>query len=148
MKRASIAVAVLVALTLTGCAGTGGGTSDGSTERVNTASEEATTAPETSEPLVAETPGATDAGSDADEGFLKYVHDELPPNTTIGDASDEQLIAAGHEACEQVESGVAWEDIRLVEGEEPTPTGYYMDTSAILNGALYNYCPDLIPAVD
>lgn len=139
MKRTTIAaVAAVLLLALTGCAETAGNASD---ERVAPAAAEST------EPLAAETP--TDVPVDeADAAFLQYVEDELPPTTSIADAADEQLIAAGHEACEQAEAGVAWEDIRLVEGEEPTPTGDYLDSSAILNGALYNYCPELIPAVD
>ena len=96
-------------------------------------------------PLVAETPTAPD---DADAAFLAYVRAELAPETSIGDASDEALIAAGHTGCEQAAAGVPWEEIRLVEGEQPTWAGYYMDTSAILNGALYNYCPELIPDVE
>lgn len=139
MKRTSIAaLTAVLLLTLTGCAETAGNASE---ERVAPAAVEST------EPLAAAEPTA-EPTEDADAAFLQYVVAELPPATSIADASDEQLIAAGHEACEQANAGVAWEEIRLVEGEQPTPNGDYLDSSAILNGALYNYCPELIPAVD
>lgn len=137
MKRASIAVAALAALLLTGCAGT---------------VEEPAAEPrgfvqsvpsETPQPLVAETPTADP--DEADEKFLKYVHDELMPDTGIANASDEQLITAGHRACEIIREGTTpLEDIRLVKGERPAVSGYYSDTSAILSGAQYHYCPETI----
>ncbi|WP_067198939.1 DUF732 domain-containing protein [Microbacterium sp. XT11] len=145
VTAATVVLAALVSITLTGCAS---GTGNAADERTASAAAETDAPAETPEPLVAETPAPTsDSASEADAAFLQYVRDELPPTTTIGNATDAQLIAAGHQACEQVLSGVAWEDIRLVEGEEPSSTGYYLDTSAILNGALYNYCPELIPDV-
>lgn len=101
---------------------------------------------ETPEPLTAETPESDPSA--VDEAFLEYVRSEVLPTTQIADATDEQLIAAGHEGCQQIRDGVPLEDIRLVEGEEPTSAGYYMDTSAIFNGALYNYCPELIQKMD
>ena len=138
-----ITATLTIALTLTSCAGLPAPASTG-----NSVSSESRSEPSTPEP----TPGALTAepsepatAEDADAAFLAYVRAELPPKTSIGDAPDEQLIAAGQEACAQVTEGVAWEDIRLVEGEQPSGTGYYLDTSAILNGALYNYCPELIP---
>lgn len=147
MKTRLAALTLVALLALTGCSAAG---ADSSNEDVQRGSSTAAT--ETPEPLVAETPDADEPGEDvtteADQEFLEYVQSELPPATSIGDASDAQLIVAGHEACAQAEAGVAWEDIRLVEGEQPSSGGYYLDSSAILNGALYNYCPDLIPAID
>lgn len=101
---------------------------------------------ENPEPLVAET--SSPEASEADTRFLEYVRSELLPTTQIADATDEQLIAAGHEGCEQVKAGVPLEDIRLVEGEAPTAAGYYMDTSAIFSGAQMAYCPETIQKMD
>lgn len=100
-------------------------------------------ADETAGPLVAESPSPT-ASSDADTAFLAYVRADLLPTSGITNARDIDLIAAGHLACEQIRSGVKLEDLRLVEGEQPAPSGSYYDTSAIFNGALVNYCPELM----
>ncbi|MEW2011413.1 DUF732 domain-containing protein [Microbacterium sp. NPDC078814] len=75
--------------------------------------------------------------------FLAYVRDNLLPETQIPNATDEQLIAAGHEACEQLESGVAAEDVRVVDGEKPhETTGYFYDSIAIRSGAVRSFCPE------
>lgn len=126
-------------MTLSAC---GDDAPSSSGENTSTQSRTQSAESETPAPLTAETPSAE--VSDADAGFLDYVRSELLPTTQIADASDEQLIAAGHEGCEQIRAGVPLEEIRLVEGEVPTSAGYYMDSSAIFNGALYNYCPELI----
>ncbi len=98
------------------------------------------------EPLVAETP-ETLVGDEADAAFVAWVRDDLPIKTGIPNATDEQLIAAGHEACEQLLAGVDSETIRLVEGEEPVG-GYYMDTSSILTGGQLFYCPETIETIE
>lgn len=98
------------------------------------------------EPLTAETPVALD-GDAADAKFLEIVRGELLPDTQIGNATDAQLIAAGHDACQQATDRVPWEDIRVVKDEKPATSGYYMDTSAILFGAQQIYCPETIEDV-
>lgn len=128
-----LAVAVVL---LTGCAATA---SPSETPEV----VEATETPDMSaQRLVAESP-EPDA-NDPDAVFLTYVREELPPSSGITDATDESLIAAGHDACDQIRAGVALEDLRLVEGEQPDQGGYYLDTSAIFNGAITAYCPDAV----
>ena len=142
MKRTTIAaVSAALLLALTGCAGNPSGADESDSDATPTSVESAA-------PLTAESSTPSAEPDAADAGFLQYIDEELPPATSIANATDEQLIAAGHDACEQAAAGVAWEDIRLVDGEEPTANGDYLDSSAILNGALYNYCPELIPAVD
>lgn len=141
VTAATLAVTAILLLGLAGCAAPDG----------SPAAE--TTAPETSEPaapttspdpLAAETPDASSTGADSDEGFLDYVRDNLLPETQIPNATDEQLIAAGHEACKQLESGVALEDVRVVEGEAAhETTGYFYDSIAIRDGAIRSYCPDM-----
>jgi len=138
VKKVTAALAVLLALTLTGCASGPDGTEGERTAPVATETAE----PEgTSAPLVAEKP-ASEADS-PDAKFLEYVRDTILPETQIGNATDQQLIDAGHEACRQLEAGTALEDVRVVDGETAHPsTGAYYDTSAILSGAIINYCPE------
>lgn len=138
MKKVTAALAVLLALTLTGCAG---GPEDAGDERTAPVASESATPEESAAPLTAEKPANEGDGPDAK--FLEYVRGALLPETQIGNATDEQLIEAGHEACEQLEAGTALEDVRVVEGETAnTSTGAYYDTSAILSGAILNYCPE------
>lgn len=138
MKKVTAALAVLLALTLTGCAG---GADDAADERTAPSASESATPEESAAPLVAEEP-ANEADS-PDAKFLNYVRGAVLPETQIGNATDQQLIDAGHEACRQLEAGTALEDVRVVEGETPHPsTGAYYDTSAILSGAILNYCPE------
>jgi hypothetical protein len=132
MKRASIAVAVLVALTLTGCAGTPDNAGD---ER---------TAPGTSEsaaPLVAETSSAPAEDLSDDELFLSRVREELPENTVIPDASDEQLLAAAQQACEQMNSGTDVAAVQVIEGEQPNGLDIYESSAKIAAVAKDIYCP-------
>jgi hypothetical protein len=154
MKRSTTAVIVgVLALGLVG-----GGTAMALSNSGEPAPEASTSAPA---PVVSDapaeaatdvpaTPAPADSGqtSEADARFLKYVADEKPPISLLDGYTDAALIERGHEACVQAEASVPWEDIRLVDDEEPTSAGYYLDTSAILNGALYNYCPELIPDVE
>lgn len=139
MKRTTIATffAVLT-LCLAGCTDSldaAGNTAASGDSTVQQSTEDALV--ETPEPLVADPSGL----DDVDQRFLDYVRSELLPETQIRDASDESLIDAGHRACEQVLSGVALEDVRVVEGETPAVSGYYMDSLTIRNGAQVAYCP-------
>jgi hypothetical protein len=127
-KRIAALAAVLV-LTLSGCAGAAEDAGDVSP---------APSASESAAPLTAETP---DDPADDDEAFLAYVRENLAPATQIPDATDAQLIAAGEQACEQLESGVAHGDVRVVDGEVPNGADIYADSSAIMNGAVLTYCP-------
>lgn len=138
MKKVTAVIAVLLALTLTGCAGSGNEAGD---ERTAPVMSDSATPEETAAPLTAET--AEPEATDADSVFLAYVRDALIPQSQITNATDEQLINAGHEACVQLESGVAYEDVRVVEGEQPMNDIYY-DSSAVMNGAITAYCPEYL----
>lgn len=142
MPKVSAAIAALTvvfALTLTGCAGAPDNTGH---ERTDPQASESADPGSTPEPLVAETPSGE--GADADAKFLDYVRDSLPATTSIPNATDEQLIAAGHQACDDMRNGTAPQDVRVVEGEQPNDSGYYMDSSAIMNGSLLAFCPELL----
>ena len=133
-RIAAIAAAALLAVLLTGC---GEDTTAQDTEKRSTAQD----APNT------DNAESTDSGavlSADDERFLDLVRGELLFDTGIADATDDYLIAAGHDACAQVKAGVDLEKLRLVDGEKPAASGYYMDTSAILFGAQQVYCPETI----
>lgn len=108
------------------------------------ASEQPTS--ETPAPLVAETEAPLTA-EEADAQFLEFVRGDLPIDTSIPNATDEQLIAGGHEACKQLLAGVDSESIRLVEGEEPV-NGYYMDSASMITGGRYFYCPETIETLE
>jgi len=135
MKIRIALVSSALLLALTGCATTA---ADPSEER--TAAPVAT---ESEAPLVAETPAAPEM-SDEDATFLTYVRANLLPETQIPDASDQQLIEAGKDACSQLEAGTPLESVRVVENEQPHANGNYYDTSAIMNGAIIAYCPDAV----
>ena len=130
----AIAAAAVLAITLTGCG------------------EDTTSTDAKPQSLMQEAPSsgdteATESGpalSADDERFLDLVRGELLFDTGIADATDDYLIAAGHDACAQVKAGVDLEKLRLVDGEKPAASGYYMDTSAILFGAQQVYCPETI----
>lgn len=85
----------------------------------------------------AEAPAAQPTGT---APYLDYVRSHLQSDTGIRNATDEQLIAAGHEACRQLDAGVHLQDVRVVQGEKPSRSGYYMDSSAIMNGAVSFIC--------
>ena len=131
-----LALMAVLLLALTGCAGT----PDTAPSQPQDSSQ--STPAESTAPLVAEAPVAPTVDA-ADAAFLEYVRENVLPETQIPNATDAQLIAAGHDACAQLESGVALENVRVVDGETPHPsTSAYYDTSAIMGGAILSYCPE------
>ena len=142
MPKVTAAVAALIViLALAGCADSGEQTISSERSSASSATEE-----ETPTPLVAETAEPSAIGDDTDLEFADYVRSELAllPQTGIADATDDQLVAAGQDACEQLLEGVDSESIRLVEGEQASAGGYYMDTLTIVDGARRYYCPETI----
>ena len=127
-KRTAALTAVLL-LTLTGCAGTPESAPGGPKQ-----------ASETAAPLVAETP-AESAPADDEALYLEEVRDRLPATTIIPDATDEQLLAAGQEACERRDAGESSDDITLIEGEVRGEGGYFVDSQAIVGAAWITLCP-------
>lgn len=131
ITAASVALTALLVLGLTGCAGTGTDAGDASTAPV---------ASESVAPLVAEEPAVPEGGDEA--AYLEEVRDRLPATTVIPNATDEQLIAAGWEACAQREAGVSGDDLTVIEGEQRNEiTGAYRDSAAILAAARVGLCP-------
>lgn len=138
MKKVTAALTVLLALTLAGCAG---GSDDAADERTTPSASESSEPEETAAPLTAETEQPVDS---ADSTYLSYIRESLQPDTQIGNASESSLVEAGHKACEQLQSGVNIEDVRVVEGETPNASGYYADSLAIRNAAQVAYCPETL----
>lgn len=119
MKRAGVAVAAVLLFVLTGCSAAAGD------------------APaESAAPLVAESPAASAAGVD-EAAFLEDVRENLPANTQIPDATDEQLLAAGADACAQSLAGTSSDDLSVIEGEVRSAggEGYFVDSGVILSAA-------------
>lgn len=126
MKNRIAALALLAALALTGCAGA-----------PESSAKEPEQASETAGPLVAETP-AEEAVSDVDAAFVEDVRTALSNGreTSIPDATDEQLLEAGYAACEQLANGVPDDEVQVVENETPSdlygqhPESYIIATVA------------------
>lgn len=131
-KRIAALAAVLV-LTLTGCAG---GAGDAGDERT------APTASESAAPLTAEDPAEKDT-AESEAAFLEAFRDlQATYASVIPDATDEQLLAAGYEACERLAAGEASTDITLIEGEERNPQSeMYLDSVSIVSTASPHLCP-------
>lgn len=131
---AVISAAAVILLTLTGCAGAPDETPS-EPETVATVTAEET--PEGSpEPALTAAPEPT--GPDA-----TYLH-EVRKRTdvaTVAQATDEQLLAAGHAACDALAANPDVYALRLIEGEEPGVNGVYVDSAVIGNHAATHLCP-------
>lgn len=135
MRTRNAALIAVLALALTGCAGT-----------VNDAPASTAPAPEASEtsaPLVAEEVEETAEPMTGEEQYLVDVRHVLTNNreTSIPNATDEQLLQAGYDACEQLASGVAEGDVRVIENEPLDPQmDSYMDSWIITGIASGRIC--------
>lgn len=134
VTAATVAVAGLFLIALTGCAGgtdsAGGG---GAAPAVS----------DTAAPLVAETPDETMVEEDkAEEAFLAAFREiQTTYASVIPDATDQQLLDAGYEACERLAAGEASTDISLIEGEERNAQSeMYLDSVSIVGAAAPHLC--------
>lgn len=137
MKRASIVLAALIALTLTGCASAADETPNAS----QSASQSTPSA--TPDALVAETPAAGEA-DDAEAAFVEKFHEvraTMPGDSQIPNATDEQLLSAAREGCERAAAGESTELMSFIEGETKNGAGYYSDSGAIITAARQTLCP-------
>lgn len=133
-RTATAALALLAALTLTGCAGTG-----------DTAGDERTapTASESAAPLTAETTEPAPETESVDEQYLADVRKALTNGreTTIPDATDDQLLQAARDACSQAADGATETTVQVIEGEPfDADWGSYRDSATILTQAQKYYC--------
>lgn len=149
MKRSTIAVAGAIVLALIG-GGTAAAITLNGQEPAPEASATSTPAPSqtdapaaagTTPPLVAETPTPL-RGEDAEAAYLLEVRSRLAKiQTQIPNATDEQLIAVAYEACERITGGESSEGMSVIEGEEISTHGYYMDSGSIITSARLTLCP-------
>lgn len=144
MKRTAALLAIGVALFLTGCTATpasapSSGTGDATAARSSTSGPSAA-------PLVAETPSAP--GGEGTAGFLDKVRDRLAKlDSQIPNASDEQLISAGQEACDRLRAGESTDLMSVIDGEQRSGAnhdGYYYDSNAIIMAAQLKLCRDTL----
>ncbi|WP_309129485.1 DUF732 domain-containing protein [Microbacterium sp.] len=145
---AIVAAAVLVVGGGTAYALTTSGQEPAPVETTATSSPTPSDAP-SSEPLVAETPSPSaeeDAEAIAEEKYLIEARSRLAglgAATTIPDATDEQLLVAGGQACEALAAGTEIDDVSVVEGEERVQ-GSYLDSASLARAAVLFLCPDLL----
>lgn len=132
MKRTTLAALLAVGILLTGCSA---GAEDDSSAAPNQASE-------TPAPLVAEEPEAAEDSTPEAE-FLVMIRDMLPEDTSIPNATDEQLVAAGEAACGQMAEGIDFSAVSVIEGE-PYNEGMemYDDSALIASAAMHTLCPN------
>lgn len=120
----TLAATALLIVGLTGCSGA-----------TDPAPAEPVTSTETAAPLVAETPDAEPVADTPEGVFLAELRDVLKDDTQIPDATDEQLVAAGQDACQQLAEGKGVKDVRVIEGEQPNAAGWYADSGKIASVA-------------
>jgi hypothetical protein len=139
MRRLALTAAIIAAgLALAGCAATQDEPEATQPAVSSTQEKPAPSASGDPEPLVAETP--TDFAASESE-YLENVRELLPAKTQVPDATDEQLLAVGREACTRMAAGETSDTIVLIDGETPNPdSGLYLDTIAILTAAALHLC--------
>lgn len=137
MKRGLVAAGAAALLLLTGCTSTVTSETVEVTPGASGTYSDGDTTVEV-QPLTAESPAATDG----EAAFLDAVRANLRPNNVIPNATDEQLLTAGQEACERRAAGEASDTISVIDGEEPNVGGYYVDSGVIITAARATICPD------
>lgn len=144
-KVAAITAALLLAVTLSAC---GDDTAAGSGEGASTQSRSQSVESETPDRPVAESPGplaAESPANDVEALFLAEARDRLTglgSATTIPNATDEQLIAAGHQACEALIAQQPFNDVSVIEGEQRVQ-GSFLDSAAIASAGILYFCPEV-----
>lgn len=134
MKRALVTTGIAALMLLTGCTSTTTNETVTVTPGASGTYSDGDTTVEV-QPLTAEAPELTDA----DTTYLEAVRANLRPDNVIPNATDEQLLAAGHEACDRRAAGEASDTISLIDGEEAVH-GYYRDSLQIIQAAAENLC--------
>lgn len=135
ITAARIALTALIVLTLTGCAGTV--SSDASEPQ-----DAAQAAPsETTAPLTAQK-SSEQTDADAEAAYLSTVRERLSRIVSqIPDATDEQLLAAGYDACDRLADGESSEGMSVIQDEQKSKHGYYSDSGHIITSATLTLCP-------
>lgn len=138
MKRASIAVVALLALTLTGCAGVADDAGNERSEPVATETAAPSAAPTTPETPEA-APTVSVASTPAEEAFLAVVVSDLAGEETT--LTEQEALDAGHYACEQI--AALPEGATIIDRYNIKPLPGLTDgaNSVIVREAIANFCP-------
>lgn len=132
-RTTAIAATVFLLFALTGC----GGTVDAATPSSPVASAPAEVV-ETVAPLTAvEAPTFTDL----DAQYLFEIR-KRSDVATIANATDQQLVDAGHAACEALAINPDIEALRLIDGEVPRDDGRHFESAVIGTHATMVLCPE------
>lgn len=96
-------------------------------------------------PLVA-THAPSTPPTDPTAAYLAHLRDRIEANhlSEIAGATDDQLVAAGHEACDQLAAGTDYFDVRVVQDETPDFGGYYAGSLLITGAATMFFCTDYL----
>lgn len=139
---ATIAMAAVIVLGLTGCSGAVEEPTAEPRGLVQSVPSETPDDSETPEPLVAET---LSADATPEELFVVEARERLAglgTASTIPNATDEQLITGGHQACEELTAGTPFNDVTVIDGEERSQ-GSYLDSAVIATAGLLHFCQDM-----
>lgn len=109
MKRTIPAVLIAASLALAGCASTA---ADQASTAAGAALPTATATASPAPIVIDDTPNAAPTESDADSEFIEAIKKGWTDAPT-----DEQLLAAGHSACDQLSSGADPASIVVVSGD-------------------------------
>ncbi|MCT2085033.1 DUF732 domain-containing protein [Microbacterium enclense] len=136
MKRGLIAAGAVAMLLLTGC--TAGGEAEPAASSSPTV---ASPSAQAAAPLVAEAPSASPSEASTPEAaFLAQVREVLPADTVIPNATDEQLLAAGASACDQMAQGTDFSQVSVIEGEQMNELEVYPESGLIAAVARKTIC--------
>lgn len=125
---------VSLTLVLTGCSSTPSDEPDTTAAEAPAVEQVEEAAPLTAEP--------EQTFSDADQAYLFELR-KRDDVKTIVEATDEQLVTAGHAACEMLLDNPYVGDLQLVEGETPRDNGMYFESSVIGTHAQMVLCPEV-----
>lgn len=130
---------VLLALGLTSCASTSS-VADAAPVETPAAVEQTTPATEAPAPAITAAPAVQ---ADTPEGQFVAENRKRTDIETLQSATDEQLIAAGEQACVELAKNPDIYALRLVEGEEPSAGGTYLASGTIGVFAEQFLCPEV-----
>ncbi|WP_143822602.1 DUF732 domain-containing protein [Mycetocola reblochoni] len=135
----TVTALAIAALLLTGCS------SQSATNGSTAAAPEATAAAKaaTATDADAATPEpAAEALSAEDAEFIEGARPQLERYSDYGDLPDAEAIELGHEACDQLEDGVARDDVKLLEESRDAESGVYPSSNVLRAWATEVYCPE------
>lgn len=145
MKRSTIAaMAAVLLLTLTGCAGSPDETPSEPQSVAQATSEAPAPAETDADEIPLSVTPTTGAPTTPEEIFLARIRAGFA-GTEIVDATDEQLLATGELACEQLADGVHFKDVKVVEGDVRVADDWYQYSGGFTTLGGTFLCPNVYP---